>query len=153
MPCNKCVITTITWCITCSTILLHASHALLHAHTMQHHPITCSITCQLHDQLHAITCSTIPLHVPLHGNYMINYMIHYILNYLPLHALHGMKFPQHAITCFLCSLPRPRSPPPSSITLIFSIISLVFILIPMISGWRLPVDWGRGCQTHILVLI
>jgi hypothetical protein len=86
--------------------LLHALHALLHAHYMQHNPgqsyymlhympITWSITC-------LITCSTIPLHVPLHDNYMINYMIHYILNYLPLHALNGMKFPEPMITCFLC---------------------------------------------------
>ncbi len=113
MHCNRSVITSITWCITCSLI-----HYMLHnmLHYIQHHPITGSITWQLHAQLHvslyAITSSTISLHVPLHDNYMLNYMLHYILNCIPLHALHGIKFPGPIITCFLHSLPHPGSTPP-----------------------------------------
>ena len=74
MLCNRAVITSITWCITCSLIhymlnymlnYMLKSYYMLHympttcsitcsitCHYMQHNPITCSITCQLHAQLH-----------------------------------------------------------------------------------------------------
>ena len=100
MHCNWSVITSITWCITC---------------------ITCSITSSnipLHVQLHAkYILDYMPLHPALFHymlyytlNYMLKYMLHYILNYMPLHALHGIKFPEPMITCFLRFLPQARSP-------------------------------------------
>ena len=85
--------------ITCCSVPLHAQ---LHNHYMLH----------LHAPLHAITFSTIPLHVPLHDNHMLNYMLHYMLNYIQLYALHGIEFSKPLITCFLRSVPHPRSPPP-----------------------------------------
>ena len=124
MPCNKSVITSITWCITCSLInytgmlnYMLKLHAPLHAHYMLNSPLHANYMLnymlnymplhdQLHASLHAITSSTIPLHVLLHDIHMLNYMIHYILNYPPLHALHGMRFP------FQRLLPQPRSPLP-----------------------------------------
>ena len=55
-----------------------------------------------------------PFHYMLYYmlNYMLNYLLHYILNYMQLHALHGNKFPEPMITCFLLLLSQPRSPPP-----------------------------------------
>ncbi len=44
-------------------------------------------------------------------NYMLNYMLHYILNYMP---LHGIKFPEPMIMCFLHLLSQPRSLPPEA---------------------------------------
>ena len=88
MLCNNCVITSITWCITCSTpYYMHYMlfYMRITCSIIQHNPITCSITCHLHDQLHAITCSTVLLHAPLHANYMINYMLDYMQH--------------HSITC------------------------------------------------------
>ena len=90
MLCNNCVITSITWCITCSTpYYMHYMLCYMHitCSIIQHNPITCSITCHLHDQLHAITCSTVLLHAPLHANYMINYVLDYMQH--------------HSITCYI----------------------------------------------------
>ena len=90
MLCNNCVITSITWCITCSTpYYMHYMlfYMRITCSIIQHNPITCSITCHLHDQLHAIACSTVLLHAPLHANYMINYMLDYMQH--------------HSITCFI----------------------------------------------------
>ena len=46
--------------------------------------------------------------------YMLHCMLHYILNYMPLHALHGIKFSEPMITCFLHLLPQPWSLPPEA---------------------------------------
>ncbi len=66
--------------------------------------------------IHYMPLYPAPFHYMLYYviNYMLNYMLHYILNYIPLHALHGIKFPEPMITCFLRRLPHTRSPPPSA---------------------------------------
>ena len=87
--CNRSVITSITWCITCSLIhymlnymlnYMLKSYYMLHympttcsitcsitCHYMQHNPITCQLHAQLHDSLHTqlptITC--IAWHEPM----------------------------------------------------------------------------------------
>ena len=89
MLCNRSVITSITWCITCSLIhymlnymlnYMLKSYYMLHympttcsitcsitCHYMQHNPITCQLHAQLHDSLHTqlptITC--IAWHEPM----------------------------------------------------------------------------------------
>ena len=89
MLCNRAVITSITWCITCSLIhymlyymlnYMLKSYYMLHympttcsitcsitCHYMQHNPITCQLHAQLHDSLHTqlptITC--IAWHEPM----------------------------------------------------------------------------------------
>ena len=66
MLCKKCVITSITWSITCNTP--YCMHYTL---------------CYL-----CISCSIILLHAPLHANYMINYMpLHAALSYYMLHYM------------------------------------------------------------------
>ena len=80
MLCNNCVITSITWCITCSTP--YYMHYML-----CYMLITCSILL-LHALLHTkymfITCSTILLHAALHAplhaapfDYMLYYLQHH----------------------------------------------------------------------------
>ena len=109
MLCNRAaVITSITWCITCSLIhymLNYMLNYMLKSYYMLHYmPTTCSITCSItchYMQHNHITCSiTCQLHAQLHDS------LHTQLPNITWIAWHEPK-----ITCFLCCLPQSRIPP------------------------------------------
>ena len=104
MLCNRAVITSITWCITCSLIhymLNYMLNYMLKSYYMLHYmPTTCSITCSItchYMQHNPITCQ---LHAQLHDS------LHTQLPTITCIAWHEPK-----ITCFLCCLPHSRIPP------------------------------------------